>query len=67
MAPKSEGQQDIQALHRARRSTPEVLEDLSYGLTVMTREIVGNLFEFLLPLDERIRTFDRRIDLVFQA
>lgn len=52
---------------RARRSIPEVLEDPSSGLTTMTREIIGDLFEFLLQLDERIRAFDRRIDRVFRA
>lgn len=97
---KSEEQQDIQALHRARRrlvnhrtalvcqmrgllldrgvpialtlgrarrSIPEVLEDQENGLTAMTREIIGDLFEFLLQLDERIKAFDRRIDRVFRA
>lgn len=54
-------------LGRAQRSIPEVLEDQSNGLTTMTREIIGDLFEFMRRIDERIRTFDRRIDKVFRA
>ena len=97
---KSEEQQDIQALHRARcrlvnlrtalvcqmrgkllergvpialtlcrarRDIPEILDDQANGLTTMTREIIGDLLEFLLQLDERIKAFYRRINRVFRA
>ena len=97
---KSEDQQDIQALHRARRRLvnhrtalvcqmrgllldrgvpipltlgrarqriPEILGDQSNGLTEMTREIIADLFDFMLQLDARIKAFDRRIDHVFRA
>jgi len=97
---KNEEQQDIQALHRARRRLvnhrtalvcqmrgllldrgvtipltlgrarqriPELLEDRSNGLTDMTREIIADLFEFMLQLDARIKAFDKRIDQVFRA
>lgn len=97
---KSEEQQDIQALHRARRrlvnhrtalvsqmrgllldrgipialsigrarrAIPEILEDLTNGLTAMTREIIGDLFDFLGQVDARITAFDRRIDAVFKS
>ena len=97
---KSEEQQDIQALHRARRrlvnhrtalvsqmrgllldrgipialsigrarrAIPEILEDLTNGLTAMSREIIGDLFDFLGQIDARITAFDRRIDAVFKS
>lgn len=97
---KSEEQQDIQALHRARRrlvnhrtalvsqmrgllldrgipialsigrarrAIPEILEDRTNGLTAMTREIIGDLFDFLGQIDARITAFDRRIDAVFKS
>ncbi|WP_341198233.1 IS110 family transposase [Hyphomonas chukchiensis] len=97
---KSEEQQDIQALHRARRrlvnhrtalvsqmrgllldrgipialsigrarrAIPEILENRTNGLTAMTREIIGDLFDFLGQIDARITAFDRRIDAVFKS
>ena len=33
----------------------------------MTREIIADLFEFMLQLDARIKAFDRRIDQVFRS
>ena len=33
----------------------------------MTREIIADLFEFMLQLDARIKAFDSRIDQVFRA
>src|SRR5690606_4446044 len=95
---KSEAQQDIQALHRARRrlvnhrtalvsqmrgllldrgvpialsigrarrAIPETLADTTNGLTAMSREIVGDLFDFMAQIDARIAAFDRRIKEVF--
>ncbi|WP_322896379.1 MULTISPECIES: IS110 family transposase [unclassified Yoonia] len=97
---KSEEQQDIQALHRARRrlvnhrtalvsqmrgllldrgipialsigrarrAIPEILEDQANGLSVMSREIIGDLFDFMEQIDARITAFDRRIDAVFKS
>ena len=97
---KNEEQQDIQALHcarrrlvnhrtalacqlrslllergvtitptlgRARQHIPEILEDRTNGLTEMTREIIADLFEFMLQLDARIKAFDKRIDQVFRS
>lgn len=97
---KSEEQQDIQALHRARRrlvnhrtalvsqmrgllldrgipialsigrarrAIPEILEDQENGLSVMSREIIGDLFDFMGQIDARITAFDRRIDAVFKS
>ena len=97
---KSEEQQDIQALHRARRrlvnhrtalvsqmrgllldrgvpialssgrarrAIPEILKDRTNGLTAMSREIIGDLFDFMDQIDARITAFDRRIDAVFKS
>lgn len=97
---KSEQQQDIQALHRARRrlvnhrtalvsqmrgllldrgipialsigrarrAIPEILEDQANGLSAMSREIIGDLFDFMDQIDVRITAFDRRIDAVFKS
>lgn len=97
---KSEEQQDIQALHRARRrlvnhrtalvsqmrgllldrgipialsigrvrrGIPEILEDQANGLSVMSCEIIGDLFDFMGQIDARITAFDRRIDAVFKS
>lgn len=97
---KSEEQQDIQALHRARRrlvnhrtalvsqmrgllldcgipialsigrarrAIPEILEDRTNGLSAMSREIIGDLFDFMGQIDARITAFDRRIDTVFKS
>ncbi|KUP92883.1 IS110 family RNA-guided transposase [Tritonibacter horizontis] len=97
---KSEEQQDIQALHRARRrlvnhrtalvsqmrgllldrgipialsigrarrAIPEILEDQANGLSAMSREIIGDLFDFMGQIDARIIAFDRRIDAVFKS
>lgn len=97
---KSEEQQDIQALHRARRrlvnhrtalvsqmrgllldrgipialssgrarrAIPEILKDRTNGLTAMSREVIGDLFDFMDQIDARITVFDRRIDAVFKS
>ncbi len=97
---KTEEQQDIQALHRARRRLvnhrtalacqmrgllldrgvaipltlararqliPEILEDRSNDLTQMAREIIADLYEFMLQIDVRIKVFDRRIDQFFRS
>ena len=97
---KSEEQQDIQALHRARRrlvnhrtalvsqmrgllldrgipialsigrarrAIPEILENQTNGLSAMSREIIGDLFDFFGQIDAQITTFDRRIDAVFKS
>jgi transposase len=97
---KSEEQQDIQALHRARRrlvnhrtalvsqmrgllldrgipialsigrarrAIPEILENQANGLTAMSREIIGDLLDFMGQIDAQITAFDRRIDAVFKS
>jgi transposase len=51
---------------RARRLIPQIIAEPGNGLTVMAREMLASLFEFLQQLDQRIRDFDRRIEAVFQ-
>jgi transposase len=51
---------------RARAMMPRIIADPDNGLTVMAREMLASLFEFLRQLDERIRDFDRRIEAVFR-
>lgn len=97
---KTEEQQDIQALHRARsrlvnhrtalvsqmrgllldrgfaigasitrarHAIPEIISDPNNGLTSMARETIMELLEFLGQIDQRIKTFDRRIGEIFRA
>jgi transposase len=51
---------------RARAMMPRIIADPENGLTLMTREVLASLFEFLGQLDERVRDFDRRIEAVFR-
>ena len=97
--PRSEEQQDMQALHRARqrlvgcrsaaacqirglllergiaigvsitrlrREVPEILEDAENSLTPSIRASVHELYSFIYDLDDRIRYFDREIEVVFR-
>lgn len=52
---------------RARKMIPLILEDAENGLTGMMRETIFELYDLLRDLDERVRKFDKRIDLVFRA
>jgi transposase len=52
---------------RARRLIPKMLATPNDELTVLMREIVSSLYAFMLQIDERIRTFDRKIDAIFKA
>jgi len=97
--PRSEEQQDMQSLHRARqrlvncrsaaacqirglllergvtigvsittlrRAVPEILEDAENGLTPSLRATVYELYSFICDLDDRIKYFDREIEVVFR-
>jgi transposase len=55
------------SISRARRAIPEIIADLDNGLTAMAREIIADLYEFLAQIDVRIKTFDRRIEVVFRS
>lgn len=52
---------------QTRRHVPEILEDAENGLTASARETIAELFDLLRSLDERIASFDKRIDAVFRA
>lgn len=55
------------SITRARRAIPEIILDRANGLTIMSREIIAELFEVLGQLDQRIKAFDRRIQAIFRA
>lgn len=55
------------SIARARRAIPEILSDVTNGLSAMSREIIAELFEFLGQIDQRVRMFDRRIEAVFRS
>jgi transposase len=46
---------------------PLILEDAENGLTGMMRETIFELYDLLRDLDDRVRKFDQRIDVVFRA
>lgn len=52
---------------RARKMIPLILEDAENGLTGMMRETIFELYDLLRDLDDRVRKFDQRIDVVFRA
>jgi transposase len=52
---------------RARRLIPKILAMPNDELTPMMREIVSSLHVFMLQIDDRIRTFDRKIAAIFKA
>ena len=53
------------SITRARRMIPEVLADTANELTTMAREAIGELWDLLCDLDQRITIFDKKIDTVF--
>lgn len=55
------------SIARARRAIPEILSDVTNGLSAMSREIIAELFEFLGQIDQRVRMFDPRIEAVFRS
>lgn len=52
---------------RARRMIPLILEDADNGLSGLMRETLAELYDLLRSLDERVRSFDQKIDAVFRA
>jgi transposase len=52
---------------RARILIPKVLATLGDELTELMREIITSLYAFLLEIDDRIRSFDRKIAEIFKA
>lgn len=56
-----------QSLSALKRKLVEVLEDGENELSMTTREVVDGLREELNELEERITTYDRRINQVFRT
>ena len=46
-----------------RNNLPEILEDADNELTVLFRDLLGTLYDFLLQLDKRQSDIDKRIEL----
>jgi transposase len=55
------------AATRARRLIPQILCEPDEELTELMREIVGSLYAFMLQIDQRIRAFDKQIDVIFKG
>jgi transposase len=55
------------AATRARRLIPKILATANDELTEMMRQTVASLYAFMLQIDERIKTFDRKIEAIFKA
>jgi len=56
-----------QSLRALRIKLPEILEDATNELTMITREVIAELKEELIDLDKRIQGFDKRITQCFQS
>lgn len=54
------------SIARARRAIPQILADSTNGLSVMSREVIAELFDFLGQIDLRVRSFDQRIEAISQ-
>jgi transposase len=52
---------------RARRLIPKILAGANDELTKMMREIISTLYDFMLQIDDRIKSFDRKIEAIFKA
>jgi len=51
----------------ARRLIPDILGTLDNELTSMAREAIAELYDLFRDLDKRIRSFDKKIERVFQT
>ncbi|WP_046867584.1 IS110 family transposase [Microvirga massiliensis] len=55
------------SITRARRAIPEILTGQHPELTDLAREAISELYDLFCDLDRRIRSFDRKIDRVFET
>ncbi len=55
-----------QGVAQVRRRVPEILEDAENGLTDRFRRWLSDLYEDLRRLDERVKGYDREIELLFR-
>jgi len=54
-------------INQVRRRLPEILEDGENALSPGCRDWLQELYEHLLHLDQRVQTYDRRIESQFNA
>ena len=52
---------------RVRRHLPRILEDADNGLTGVARGVFADLYRRLVDLDDRVSSYDRRVQEVFAA
>lgn len=55
-----------QGIGCVRKKLPEILEDMENDLSGLGREIFGKLYQELCEWDEKIKTLDKRINLICQ-
>jgi transposase len=55
------------AATRARRLIPQILSEHNDEISDFMREIIGSLYAFMLQIDERVREFDKKINVIFKA
>ena len=55
------------SITRARRMIPDILADAENELTDLAREAIAELYDLLRDLDQRIASFDKKIDRVFRS
>jgi transposase len=55
------------SITRARRAIPEILSGQHAELTELAREAISELYDLFQDLDQRIRSFDQKIERVFRA
>lgn len=55
-----------QGIGCVRKKLPEILEDMGNDLSGLGREIFGKLYQELCEWDEKIKTLDKRINLICQ-
>lgn len=55
------------SVSRAQKLIPQIIADPGAGLTDITRETIGTLYDFLLQINEKIKFFDGKINTVFRT
>ena len=55
------------SITRARRMIPDILADAENELTDLAREAIAELHDLFLDLDQRVASFDKKIERVFRT
>ena len=55
------------SITRARQMIPDILADAENELTDLAREAIAELYDLLVDLDQRIGSFDKKIDRIFRS